>query len=175
LLTGDEAIEPALLDAGMEHAEVLVFATHGLLSGELEGLAEPALVLTPPETTSAADDGLLTASEIADMSLAARWVILSACNTAGGDGRPDADGLSGLARAFLVAGAETIMVSHWPVRDDAAARLTTDTFATLTAGKIQRKSRALQAAMQAMLDDESDPTLAHPAAWAPFVLVGDAG
>ncbi|MBS8225414.1 CHAT domain-containing protein [Vannielia litorea] len=173
LLTGDAAVEPALREAGLEKAEVVVFATHGLLSGELEGLAEPALVLTPPEVASATNDGLLTASEIADMSLSAEWVILSACNTAGGDGRPDAEGLSGLARAFLVAGAETLMVSHWPVRDDAAARLTTDAFSALTRDDIQSKSSALQASMQAMLEDGSDPTLAHPAAWAPFILVGD--
>ncbi|MBY6047782.1 CHAT domain-containing protein [Vannielia litorea] len=173
LLTGDAAVEPALRSAGLEQAEIVVFATHGLLSGELEGLAEPALVLTPPQVATATDDGLLTASEIADMTLTAEWVILSACNTAGGDGRPDAEGLSGLARAFLVAGAKTLMVSHWPVRDDAAARLTTDAFAALEQPDIRHKSKALQASMQAMLEDESDPTLAHPAAWAPFILVGD--
>ena len=146
----------------------------GLGSGRVGvGAAEPALVLTPPEVASATNDGLLTASEIADMSHSAEWVILSACNTAGGDGRPDAEGLSGLARAFLVAGAETLMVSHWPVRDDAAARLTTDAFSALTRDDIQSKSSALQASMQAMLEDGSDPTLAHPAAWAPFILVGD--
>ncbi|SIN98855.1 CHAT domain-containing protein [Vannielia litorea] len=172
LLTGDAAREPALRAAGLETAEVVVFATHGLLSGDLTGLAEPALVLTPPDAASPQDDGLLTASEIADMSLVADWIVLSACNTAGGDGRPDADGLSGLARAFLVAGARSIMVSHWPVRDDAAARLTSDSFAGLKAG-LPSKAKALQAAMQAMLQDPGDPTMAHPAAWAPFILVGD--
>ncbi len=50
------------------------------------GLAEPALVLTPPAHASALDDGLLTASEIAALKLDADWVILSACNTAAGNG-----------------------------------------------------------------------------------------
>lgn len=170
----DAATESAVKSAPLEQADVIAFATHGLLSGDLDGLAEPALVLSPPDRPQPGDDGLLTASEIAALDLNADWVVLSACNTAGGDGRPDAEGLSGLARAFLFAGARSIMVSHWPVRDDAAARLTTDTFAALSAdGGPLRKAEALQTAMQAMLDDDSDPSLAHPAAWAPFVLVGD--
>ncbi len=81
------------------------FATHGLVAGQIRGAAEPALVLTPPAVASAADDGLLTASEIARfLKLDADWVILSACNTAAGDS-PGAEGLSGLAKAFFYAGA----------------------------------------------------------------------
>ena len=82
---------------------VLAFATHGLVSGELSGLGEPALVFTPPETGTEADDGLLTASEIATLKLDADWVILSACNTAAADGTPGAEGLSGMAKAFFYA------------------------------------------------------------------------
>jgi CHAT domain-containing protein len=170
---GSNAREPQITQAPLDRAKVIAFATHGLLSGELKGLAEPALVLTPPEDRSPEDDGLLTASEIARMSLRADWVILSACNTAGSDGTPDAEGLSGLARAFLMAGARTLMVSHWPVRDDAAARLTTGTITALTSPR--RKAEALQSAMTQLMQDDSDPSLAHPAAWAPFVLVGHGG
>ncbi len=173
---GDAATETAVKSAPLAAADVIVFATHGLLSGDLDGLAEPALVLSPPDRATPGDDGLLMASEIAELDLNADWVVLSACNTAGSDGRPDAEGLSGLARAFLFAGARSVMVSHWPVRDDAAARLTTDTFAALNGpGGPGRKAQALQSAMQGLLDDTSDPSLAHPAAWAPFVLVGDGG
>lgn len=173
---GADATEPAVRAAPLADAAVIAFATHGLLSGELRGLAEPALVLTPPEQITPQDDGLLTASEISELDLRADWVILSACNTAGGDGSPDGEGLSGLARAFLFAGARTLMVSHWPVRDDAAARLTTDTIASLRAdGPARRKAAALQGAMQAMLMDPDHPDMAHPAAWAPFVLVGHGG
>lgn len=169
----DRATEAELRRAPLADAGTLVFATHGLLSGELQGLAEPALVLTPPPVAEPMNDGLLTASEIAALSLNADWVVLSACNTAGGDGTPDAQGLSGLARAFLFAGARSLLVSHWPVRDDAAARLTTDTFAALKSGTARSKARALQQAMETLMRDETDPTLAHPAAWAPFALVGD--
>jgi len=174
LYLGPRATETAVKSADLSAVDVLAFATHGLLSGELQGLAEPALVLTPPETASIDDDGLLTASEVADLKLSADWVILSACNTAGGDGRPDAEGLSGLARAFLYAGARAILVSHWPVRDDAAARLTTDTLAALGKSKV-RRSEALRLAMLGVMNDARDPSLAHPSAWAPFVIVGEGG
>jgi len=175
VIPGANVTETAVRAAALSSTDVIAFATHGLLSGDLRGLSEPALVLTPPERALPGDDGLLTASEIAAMDIPAEWVILSACNTAGGDGRPDAEGLSGLARAFLFAGARSLIVSHWPVRDDAAARLTTDMFALLSDGTPRRRAEALQGAMQAMLDDTRDPTLAHPAAWAPFVIVGEGG
>ncbi len=175
LYLAEDATEATLRSADLGAADVLAFATHGLLTGELEGLSEPALVLTPPDIAAPFNDGLLTASEIAGLDLNADWVVLSACNTAGGDGRPDADGLSGLARAFLFAGARTLVVSHWPVRDDAAAQLTTDMFQTWTHAPDRRKATALQIAMQAMLMDDNDPSLAHPSAWAPFILVGDGG
>jgi len=173
---GADATETAVKQADLASADVLAFATHGLLSGDLKGLAEPALVLTPPEFATPTDDGLLTASEVAELKLSADWVILSACNTAGSDGRPDAEGLSGLARAFLYAGARAILVSHWPVRDDAAARLTTGTLAALRAadGRL-RRSEALRQAMLSLMQDEGDPSLAHPSAWAPFVIVGEGG
>lgn len=172
---GGAATETAVRAAPLDRAGVIAFATHGLLSGELTGLAEPALALSPPLQVSVQDDGLLTASEISELSLNADWVILSACNTAGSDGTPDAEGLSGLARAFLFAGARTLMVSHWPVRDDAAERLTTGTFDALQSGRVRRKSTALQAAMADMLNDTNAPDLSHPAAWAPFVVVGHGG
>jgi CHAT domain len=65
-----------------------------------------ALALTLPETPSALDDGLLTATEVAELKLNADWVVLSACNTAAGD-KPGAEALSGLARSFFYAGAKT--------------------------------------------------------------------
>ena len=104
----------------LAQARVVHFATHGLLAGETEMLtatkAEPALLLTPPQTASEEDDGLLTASEIAQLKLDADWVILSACNTAAGENnKPGAEALSGLARAFFYAGARTLLVSHWAV------------------------------------------------------------
>jgi CHAT domain-containing protein len=61
----------------------------------------------------------LTVSKIATLKLNADWVVLSACNTAAGDGMPDAGGLSGDAKAFFYAGVRSPLVSHWPARSRA--------------------------------------------------------
>lgn len=177
VLLGAEATEHAVRTATMAEKDVIVFATHGLIAGELQGLSEPALALTPPAGLAVGDrptenDGLLTASEIAGLTLSSRWVVLSACNTAAGNGE-GAEGLSGLARAFFAAGAQTLLVSHWPVRDDAAARLTSDAFSLLEKQGDMRRAEAMRLSMKGMLHDTSDSTFAHPATWAPFFLVGD--
>ena len=168
---GAAATETAVKAADLSHTAIIAFATHGLVTGELTGLAEPALVFTPPAKATDIDDGLLTASEAAQLKLSADWVVLSACNTAAGDGTPGAEGLSGLARAFLYAGARAILASHWPVRDDAAAALTTGTFGNLTRDPSIGRAEALRRAMIAVMSNTDDPSLAHPSAWAPFVVV----
>src|SRR5262249_51179223 len=100
----ERAPETRVKGAALNEYHVIHFATHGLVAGDLSGLAEPALVLTPPEVPTEADDGLLTASEVAALKLDADWVVLSACNTAAGSGE-GAEALSGLARAFFYAAA----------------------------------------------------------------------
>lgn len=169
---GRDATETAVKKADLTRARIVAFATHGLVSGELVGVAEPALVFTPPAEATGLDDGLLTASEAAELRLSADWVVLSACNTAAGDGTPGAEGLSGLARAFLYAGARAILVSHWPVGDEAAAEITTRTFQRLAATPAIGRAEALRRALVDLID-RPDRTLVHPAAWAPFVVVGD--
>lgn len=166
------ATETNLKAADLSEKRVLAFATHGLVSGEMSGLAEPALVLTPPNQATEIDDGLLTASEAALLDLNADWVILSACNTAAADA-PGADGLSGLARSFFYAGARSMLVSHWPVRDDAAARLTTQAIITWDANPDIGRAESLRRSMVMLMQDTSDPSLAHPSVWAPFVIVGE--
>jgi CHAT domain-containing protein/tetratricopeptide (TPR) repeat protein len=158
---------------------ILHLATHGLLSGDVERMAqrqgEPALVLTPPDKPADADDdGLLTASEVAALKLNADWVVLSACNTAAGD-KVGAQALSGLARAFFYAGARALLVSHWPVYSDAAVRLTTRAFAELERHPNEGRAEALRHAMIDLIDDHSQNDNAHPAVWAPFVIVGEGG
>ena len=76
---------------------IVHFATHGALAGELQVGSEPGLLLTPPDV--ATPDGYLSASEIAGLKLDADWVILSACNTAAGEGF-GGDALSGSPAAF---------------------------------------------------------------------------
>lgn len=170
LLIGADATETAVKAAPLDKASVIAFATHGLVGGAFRDLVEPALVLTPPQKPSEDDDGLLTASEIAKLRLDADWVILSACDTSAGDGE-SAPTFSGLARSFVAAGARSLLLSHWPVRDDVASRLTLDTLNG--AGKGLSRAEALRRAQLAIIRDAKVPGSAHPATWAPFVLVGN--
>ncbi|MBR0932513.1 CHAT domain-containing tetratricopeptide repeat protein [Bradyrhizobium jicamae] len=160
--------------AQLDQYRVIDFATHGLVAGEVKGLSEPALVLTLPARPTADDDGLLTSSRVARLTLDADWAVLSACNTAAGD-RPGAEGLSGLARAFFYAGARALLVSHWPVDSGAAVKLTTGAFSELAHHPGIGRAEALRRSMLALINDPSDPRNAEPALWAPFVLVGEGG
>jgi CHAT domain-containing protein len=121
-------------------------------------------------TTGQGDDGLLTASEITRMTIPVDWVILSACNSGAGR-NPSAPSYSGLAQAFRLAGAHALLLSHWPVRDDAAARLTAGSVRGAAQGL--DRPEALRRAMLALIDDRTVPGGAHPATWAPFILIED--
>lgn len=157
-------------------ARIVHFATHGLLASETELLtattAEPALLLTPPKKATAEDDGLLTASEVAQLKLNADWVVLSACNTAAGEGKePGTEALSGLARAFFYAGARSLLVSHWAVNSEATVKLITGAFAQLQAHPKAGRAEALRQSMLSLIASGGEN--AHPANWAPFILVGE--
>jgi CHAT domain-containing protein len=165
----EAASEARVKSAPLSEYRIVQFATHGLVAGDLSGLAEPALVLTPPEAPTEANDGLLTASEIATLKLDADWVVLSACNTAAG-GSEGAEALSGLARAFFYAGARALLVSHWAVYSTAATELTTRTFATLAASPGLGRAEAFRRAMLDLIAEGKEP-----AYWAPFVVVGEGG
>jgi CHAT domain-containing protein len=166
----EAASETKVKSAPLSEYRIIQFATHGLVGGELSGLAEPALVLTPPKVPTEADDGLLTASEIAALKLNADWVVLSACNTAAGSGAEGAEALSGLARAFFYAGARALLVSHWAVYSTAATDLTTKTFAALAAAPQIGRAEAFRRAMLDLIA-KGEP----PGYWAPFVVVGEGG
>jgi tetratricopeptide (TPR) repeat protein len=167
-----DANESTVKHAALSDYRVVYFATHGLVAGEIKGLAEPSLALTLPKQPSDMDDGLLTASEVAQLKLNADWVVLSACNTIAGD-KPGAEALSGLARAFFYAGARALLVSHWAVESNAAMRLTTSTFDILKSDPTLGRAEALRRAMLAYMNDATNPLNAYPALWAPFVVVGE--
>ena len=181
ILLGARATEVAikgLSDKGqLSNYAIVHFATHGALIGQPKGAAEPGLILTPPPKGTnemqilERDDGFLTASEISALKLDADWVVLSACNTAGGAGEK-AEALSGLARAFFYAGARALLVSHWAVGSEAAVKLTTKAFAELKSDPAISRTEAFR---RSMLDLVTNASLAkaHPSVWAPFVVVGD--
>ena len=172
LFLGARATETLVKSGILADTRVVAFATHGLVAGELKGLAEPALVLTPPAEGNETDDGLLTASEVAALDLNAEWVILSACNTAAADGAPNADALSGLTKAFFYAGSRTLLVSHWPVDSEASVRLTTRMLSEREKNPGVGRAEALRRSMLNLMDDDG---YNHPIFWAPFVVVGEGG
>jgi CHAT domain-containing protein/Tfp pilus assembly protein PilF len=176
LFLGADATETRVKQEGLDQFRIVYFATHGLLAGDVADFAklnaEPALVLSLPEHPTELDDGLLTASEVAQLKLNADWVVLSACNTASSD-KPGAEALSGLARAFFYAGARSLVVSNWEVNSDAAVALMTGTFAALAADPKLSHAEALQKSMLAIINDAQRPDWADPKYWAPFVVVGE--
>jgi CHAT domain-containing protein len=174
IFLGREANVTAVKRAPLADYRVVYFATHGLVAGDIQGLGEPALALTIPAKPSEQDDGLLKASEVAQLKLNAEWVVLSACNTIAGD-KPGAEALSGLARAFFYAGARALLVSHWAVASDAATRLTTQAFAILKEDPSLGRAEAMRRAMLAYFTDASSPENAYPAVWGPFAVIGEGG
>jgi CHAT domain-containing protein/Tfp pilus assembly protein PilF len=169
---GADASETTVKHVPLADYSIIYFATHGLVAGDVKGLAEPSLALSMPEHPSELDDGLLTSSEVAQLKLNADWVVLSACNTIAGD-KPGAEALSGLARSFFYAGARALLVSHWAVSSEAATRLATSTFDRLKADPRMGRTEALRQAMLGYLNDKSSQRNAYPAFWGPFALIGE--
>jgi CHAT domain-containing protein len=172
----EKTVKGLSASGALANARVVHFATHGLLASESGGMnarAEPALILTPPARPSEEDDGLLTASEVALLKLDADWVVLSACNTAagGGAGLSSGEALSGLARAFFYAGARALLVSHWAVDSQATVSLITKSFAEISSDAKVGRAEALRRSMLSLIT--SGGRYAHPANWAPFVVVGE--
>jgi CHAT domain-containing protein len=153
--------------------KIVHFATHGAVAGEISNAAEPGLLLTPPDKASEIDDGYLSASDIAGLKLDADWVVLSACNTAAGAAK-GAEALSGLARTFFYAGARSLLVSHWEVASEPTVKLITKAIDELKRDPKIGRAEALRRSMLSMIDAGKEYE-AHPALWAPFVLVGEGG
>ncbi len=172
---GGDASVTTVKSLDLSNTRVIAFATHAGVAGEIEGVNEPALVLTPPLHPTAEDDGLLRASEVSQLRLNADFVLLSACNTAASDGTPGAEGLSGLAKAFFYAGARSLLVSHWAVQSGATVKLTTGLIGALAKDRSIGRAEALRRSMLAMLDNPERMSEQHPSAWAPFVLAGEGG
>jgi CHAT domain-containing protein len=193
LLLGPEATKQALLK--LSSPTLLHIATHGFFleddpsSSGSRGVAHfgavsagppahPAdpllrsgLVLAgvPPSAAQPglhhAEGSLVTALELAGLNLwGTQLVVLSACDTGRGDVKLG-DGVYGLRRAFLVAGAETLVTSLWKVNDETTSQLMEAYYRALLSG--QGRTEALRQAMQTLRQKQS-----HPHFWAPFVAIG---
>ena len=171
---GQNASEGRIKTLDLDTRRILVFATHGLVPGDLDGLHQPALALSNPAVTGEPGDGLLTMGEVMELSLNADWVVLSACNTAAAEGA-GAEALSGLGQAFFYAGARTLLLTSWPVETTSARLLTTELFRQQMMDPAAPRAVVLQRTMNRLIGDMEQElfSYAHPIFWAPFVLVGD--
>ena len=165
-LLGFNATKAELLGGGMGDFEILHFATHGLLDPEHPELS--ALALSQVNADGRTVDDRLYAHEIQALDLNARLVVLSACETALG---PElrGEGLLGLTRAFLQAGADRLLVSLWNVDDAAGAELMERLYRHLWIEGLP----AAAALRAAQLDLLASPHHGAPYFWAGFIVQGD--
>lgn len=181
LMTGEKANEDDFRQINPAGFGILHFATHGLLEDELDGLHEPALALSQRGD----NDGFLTASEINGLTLDARLVTLSACNTASGR-ISSGDGVVSLAASFLNAGSRNVVVSTWSVSDQATAVLMAEFYARLKEGdsvsaalrrakiELKKNSTSLRGHLRGVggVQQSDKVDYSHPYYWAPFIHVG---
>ena len=164
LYLGEQASEENVkASRHLRNARRIHFAAHGFISERRP--QHSGLVLTLSEQSK--EDGLLQVYEIFDMKLSAELVVLSACRTGLGK-EVHGEGVMGLMRAFMYAGASSVVVSQWQVADRSTADLMVKFYKRMN-GPLD-KTEALRGAKLEMI--ESD-LYSHPYYWAPFVLVGE--
>jgi CHAT domain-containing protein len=159
-----DASEANLRRRDLSRYRVLHVATHGLLDSERPQFSGLALTLVgDPES-----DGFLRTDEVFNLRLGAQLVMLSACETALGKEKRG-EGVIGLTRAFMYAGAPTVGVSLWSVADRSTAELMPDFYKRFFATRGGAPA-AMRGAQQQMI---AGKRYSAPFYWAPFVLVGD--
>ncbi|MET0647346.1 MAG: CHAT domain-containing tetratricopeptide repeat protein [Pyrinomonadaceae bacterium] len=163
---GLNANEGELEARDLRDYRVLHFATHGLLNAERPQFTGVVLSLVG---NRAGADGFLRTDEVFNLKLGSPLVMLSACET--GLGREKrGEGVMGLARAFMYAGAPTVGVTLWSVADKPTAELMTSFYRGLLGATPATPSAAMHAARLSLLARKETSA---PYFWAPFVLVGD--
>ncbi len=173
-LRGD-ASEENVHNARLGRARYILFATHGFLGGEFNGMTEPTLALTLVGN-SGDRDGLLTMSEVLGLDLNAELVVLSACNTSGeGEKAGQGEEFAGLTRSFMYAGSKALLVTHWSVESTAAKDLMVGTFELM---KLKSKPDALRKAKIKIKSSTRKVagkmlSQSHPYFWAAYVIVGE--
>ncbi len=162
---GLEANKQTVLDGGLKQYQIVHFATHGVLTAEfnLSGLALSGFDEHGKELDAG---GLLSVHELYNLDLPAELVVLSACETALGQ-EIRGEGLVGLARGFMYAGAPRLVVSLWQVGDASTRVLMPEFYRELLRGGLS-PAAALRQAQLAVRKDRPAPFY-----WAAFVLQGD--
>jgi CHAT domain-containing protein len=192
MLVDDQASE-ASVRARLEGVDLIHFATHGVIQQQRSltsylalrggnGSDSAARFGSGTASIDASNDGRLTAEEVYELQLQARLVVLSACSTALGP--MTGDGVIGFTRAFLYAGASSVIATEWDVPDEAGYELMRRFYRQRTAVP-GAESLALRAAQVGVIRALRSGTLKvttpsgevalpeHPLFWAGFVLVGE--
>ena len=160
-LTEKEATKEAVLEE-MKSASLIHIAAHGnAYRGEIALAPDRRVTGTPQE-----EHYLLTMADVSKVQLRAKLVVLSCCHS--GRGHIKAEGIVGIARAFLASGARSVLVSLWAVDDDATMQLMKWFYESLVCGK--SASKCLHEAMKLMRENTKYSKVRQ---WAPFMLVGD--
>jgi CHAT domain-containing protein len=157
----------AALSADLGSYRYLHFATHGLLNDSRPELS--GLVLSLVDGKGRPRRGLLTAPDVSNLRLGAELVVLSSCRSAAGR-EVKGEGLLGLTRAFMHAGAPRVVASLWPVDDVASSRLMTRMYGRMLG---PRKLAPAAALREAQLDLQRDPRWRAPYYWAAFQIQGE--
>ena len=158
-----QASEAAIKSGALKDYSLIHFATHGVVDENNPELSRIFL-----QSDSDAEDGNLFAGEIYNLELNANLVALSACQT--GLGKiSKGEGVIGLSRALVYAGAKNIIVSFWSVADESTSQLMTDFYKQLLENPNNNYSHDLR---QAKLNLLKDGNYAAPYYWAPFILIG---
>ncbi len=161
--TGRDADEKLIKSADLKQFDFLHFATHGIVD---ESSPELSRIFLQPDGD--AEDGNLFAGEIYNLELDARLVTLSACQTGLGKIQKG-EGVIGLSRALVYAGAKNLLVSFWKVEDESTAMLMKDFYQRILKTPSPDYSSSLREAKSALLKSEK---YSAPFYWAPFVLIG---
>jgi CHAT domain-containing protein len=164
LIREEATEENAKKEKMLSEYKLLHFATHGVM--DEKNPEKSGLVLSQENLST--EDGILRADEISELELNADLVVLSACQT--GIGKMiRGEGMIGLSRSFMYAGAPSVVMSLWSVSDQSTNILMKRFYENLILKGVS-KAKALQLARNSMIKDEQ---YAHPFFWAPFVLTGD--
>lgn len=160
-----QANEQSVQTKDLKNYRIMHVATHGLLNAERPQFTGLVLSLVGNKS----GDGFLRTDEIFNLKLGAPLVMLSACETGLGKEKKG-EGVIGLTRAFMYAGAPTVGVSLWSVADRSTAELMTDLYKRMLTGQGMSAVAAKRAAQQSMITGKK---YSAPFYWAPFVLVGE--
>lgn len=163
LYLGKDSTEDAVKRESLRKYRRLHFATHSLI--DERSPSRSAVVLT--QDADPEEDGFLEVSEISELDLDCDLVVLSGCQTGRGQ-LLSGEGIVGLSRVFLYAGARAVVVSFWNVSDISTSQLMKSFYRHLATGK--GNAAALRQSKLEML--KSDKEIRHPYYWSSFVIIG---